>query len=153
MNSSTLGPSPKSCLPNTPAGFEKRTYTYGHRNLQGIAFHPSTDMPITAEHGSWHSDEITVLVNSGNAGWDPRPNLAGRGPCPDDYCGYSPNQMDRLNMRRVTVRSGGWLRANSFWSKTHMAKAISRVIRPTLNSYCGFLCQTVWMNRCSHGVA
>ncbi|MEM7075671.1 MAG: PQQ-dependent sugar dehydrogenase [Pseudomonadota bacterium] len=83
---------------NTPPfGFDKRTYTYGHRNVQGIAFHPGTGTAITAEHGPWHSDEITVLRNGGNAGWDPRPNMAGRGDCPDDYCGYSPNQMDGDN--------------------------------------------------------
>ena len=80
-----------------PVGFDKRTYTYGHRNVQGIAFHPGTGTPITAEHGPWHSDEITVLRNGGNAGWDPRPNMAGRGDCPDNYCGYSPNQMDGEN--------------------------------------------------------
>ncbi|MEM7643868.1 MAG: PQQ-dependent sugar dehydrogenase [Pseudomonadota bacterium] len=80
-----------------PVGFDKRTYSYGHRNVQGIAFHPGTGTPITAEHGPWHSDEITVLRNGGNAGWDPRPNMAGRGDCPDDYCGYTPNQMDGLN--------------------------------------------------------
>lgn len=81
-----------------PEGFDPRIYTYGHRNVQGIAFHPGTGAAIVAEHGPWHSDEITVLVNGGNAGWDPRPNMAGRGDCPDDYCGYSPNQeggMDR----------------------------------------------------------
>ncbi|PWL36223.1 PQQ-dependent sugar dehydrogenase [Marivita sp. XM-24bin2] len=80
-----------------PEGFDQRTYTYGHRNVQGIAFHPETGTPITAEHGPWHSDEITVLVNGGNAGWDPRPNMAGRGDCPSDYCGYSPNQMEGMN--------------------------------------------------------
>lgn len=80
-----------------PEGFDKRTYTYGHRNVQGIAFHPQTGAAITAEHGPWHSDEITILRNGGNAGWDPRPNMAGRGDCPDDYCGYSPNQEEGMN--------------------------------------------------------
>lgn len=80
-----------------PDGFDPRTYTYGHRNVQGIAFHPETGTPITAEHGPWHSDEITILQNGGNAGWDPRPNMAGRGDCPDNYCGYSPNQEDGMN--------------------------------------------------------
>ncbi|MGR3592182.1 MAG: PQQ-dependent sugar dehydrogenase [Limimaricola soesokkakensis] len=80
-----------------PEGFDDRTYTYGHRNVQGIAFHPVTGTPIVAEHGPWHSDEITVLENGGNAGWDPRPNMAGREDCPDDYCGYSPNQMEGMN--------------------------------------------------------
>ena len=80
-----------------PEGFDKRTYTYGHRNVQGIAFHPETGAAITAEHGPWHSDEITILQNGGNAGWDPRPNMAGRGDCPGDYCGYSPNQEEGMN--------------------------------------------------------
>ncbi|MEM1361603.1 MAG: PQQ-dependent sugar dehydrogenase [Pseudomonadota bacterium] len=80
-----------------PEGFDPRTYTYGHRNVQGIAFHPVSGKAITAEHGPWHSDEITVLVNGGNAGWDPRGNMAGRPDCPDGYCGYSPNQMEGMD--------------------------------------------------------
>ena len=80
-----------------PEGFDPRTYTYGHRNVQGIAFHPGTGTPIITEHGPWHSDEITVLENGGNGGWDPRDNMAGRGECPDDYCGYMPNQLEGMN--------------------------------------------------------
>ena len=76
-----------------PAGFDARVYTYGHRNPQGIAFRPGTNQPFTAENGPWHSDEVTALVAGGNGGWDPRPNVGGRGACPDNYCGYSPNQM------------------------------------------------------------
>jgi len=82
---------------NAPDGFDPRIFTYGHRNVQGIAFHPETSQPITAEHGPWHSDEITALVAGGNAGWDPRPNMAGRGDCPDGYCGYEPQQMEELD--------------------------------------------------------
>lgn len=83
---------------NTPPdGFDQRTYTYGHRNVQGIAFHPESNTPIIMEHGPWHSDEITVLENGGNGGWDPRPNIAGRGDCPDNYCGYMPNQGEGMN--------------------------------------------------------
>ncbi|MEL7165577.1 MAG: PQQ-dependent sugar dehydrogenase, partial [Pseudomonadota bacterium] len=86
-----------------PDGFDSRVYTYGHRNVQGIAFHPGTGTAITAEHGPWHSDEITVLANGGNAGWDPAPNKSGRSDCPDGYCGYEPNQMDGMSRyeRRV----------------------------------------------------
>ena len=80
-----------------PEGFDPRTYTYGHRNVQGIAFHPDNGTPIVAEHGPWHSDEITVLANGGNGGWDPRPNMSGRDDCPDDYCGYMPNQEEGMN--------------------------------------------------------
>ncbi|MEM6490031.1 MAG: PQQ-dependent sugar dehydrogenase [Pseudomonadota bacterium] len=80
-----------------PDGFDARIYTYGHRNVQGIAFRPGTGQPVTAEHGPWHSDEVTALVPGGNAGWDPRPNMAGRAGCPDNYCGYMPNQMEGLD--------------------------------------------------------
>jgi glucose/arabinose dehydrogenase len=82
---------------NPPEGFDKRIYTYGHRNVQGIDFRPSDGKAFTAEHGPWHSDEITALVNGGNAGWDPQQNTAGRDECPDEYCGYTPNQMDGMD--------------------------------------------------------
>lgn len=73
---------------NPPSGFDPRIYTYGHRNPQGITFRPGSNQPFTAEHGPNHSDEVTPLVAGGNAGWDPRPNVGGRGSCPDNYCGY-----------------------------------------------------------------
>jgi glucose/arabinose dehydrogenase len=72
---------------NAPAGFDARIYTYGHRNVQGIAFRPGTGQAFVAEHGPNHSDEVTALVPGGNGGWDPqnRPALN----CPDNYCGYA----------------------------------------------------------------
>ena len=80
-----------------PAGFDPRVYAYGFRNPQGIAFRPGDNMLFAAENGPWHSDEVSAVTNGGNGGWDPRPNMAGRGECPDNYCGYSPNQMGALD--------------------------------------------------------
>lgn len=70
-----------------PAGYDARIYTYGHRNVQGITFRPGSGQPYSAEHGPNHSDEVTPLVNGGNAGWDPkeRSGLS----CPGGYCGYA----------------------------------------------------------------
>ncbi|MDJ0739619.1 MAG: PQQ-dependent sugar dehydrogenase [Gammaproteobacteria bacterium] len=82
---------------NPPPGFDKRIYTYGHRNVQGIDFRPTDGRAFTAEHGPWHNDEITALVNGGNAGWDPAEKRGGRGECPDKYCGYEPNQMEGMD--------------------------------------------------------
>lgn len=81
----------------TPEGFDPRIFTYGHRNVQGIAFHPDTSQPIITEHGPWHTDEVNALVAGANSGWDPRPNMAGRDDCPDDYCGYQPNQNEGMD--------------------------------------------------------
>jgi glucose/arabinose dehydrogenase len=72
-----------------PAGFDARIFTYGHRNVQGIAFRPGTGQPFTSEHGPNHSDEVTALVSGRNAGWDPQ-NRSGL-TCPDNYCGYAGN--------------------------------------------------------------
>ena len=80
-----------------PRGFDKRIYTYGHRNVQGIDFRPSDGRPFTAEHGPWHNDEITGLVNGGNGGWDPHEKRGGRSACPDKYCGYEPNQKEGMD--------------------------------------------------------
>lgn len=86
-----------------PAGFDARVYTYGHRNPQGITFRPGTNQPYVAENGPWHTDEVTALVAGGNGGWDPRPNVGGRGACPDNYCGYSPNQMGAVDPKVRSV--------------------------------------------------
>ncbi len=74
---------------SAPAGFDTRVFTYGHRNVQGIAFRPTSGQPFIAEHGPNHSDEVTPLVAGGNGGWDPqnRPGLN----CGDGYCGYAGN--------------------------------------------------------------
>ena len=83
-----------------PAGFDKRVYAYGFRNPQGIAFRPGTNEPFLSENGPWHSDEVTKLENGGNGGWDPRGNVNGRSECPDNYCGYSPNQMGAMEPKK-----------------------------------------------------
>ena len=80
-----------------PAGFDPRVFAYGFRNPQGIAFRPGDNLLFTAENGPWHSDEVSAVTNGGNGGWDPRPNVGGRGDCPDNYCGYSPNQMGAMD--------------------------------------------------------
>jgi len=106
-----------------PAGFDSRIYTYGHRNPQGIAFRPGDSRPFTAENGPWHSDEVTALENGGNAGWDPRPNMAGRKDCPDDYCGYSPNQMGAMDPKE----------RSAFMSMTDL-KTYPKAMKPAWNN-------------------
>jgi glucose/arabinose dehydrogenase len=76
---------------NVPFGGDARIYTYGHRNVQGIAFSPRSGQPFSSEHGPNHSDEVTPLVAGGNGGWDPQQRLLVA--CPDDYCGDSGNSV------------------------------------------------------------
>ena len=50
----------------------KRVYTYGHRNVQGLALRPGTNQMWAVEHGPTGHDEINLLVKGGNYGWDPK---------------------------------------------------------------------------------
>jgi glucose/arabinose dehydrogenase len=44
-------------------------YTYGHRNVQGMAVHPETGAIWQSEHGERDGDELNVLVAGENYGW------------------------------------------------------------------------------------
>ena len=57
---------------NAPAPFDRRIYTYGHRNVQGIAFSPG-GKAFSIEHGTGRDDEVNRLYAGRNYGWDPRP--------------------------------------------------------------------------------
>ena len=45
------------------------TWTYGHRNMQGLAIHPQTGDVIITEHGPQGGDEVNVLEPGKNYGW------------------------------------------------------------------------------------
>ena len=50
-----------------------RVYSYGHRNVQGLALRPGTSQMWAVEHGPRVDDEINLLLAGGNYGWDPVP--------------------------------------------------------------------------------
>lgn len=50
---------------------ERRVYTYGHRNIQGVAVRPGSGQVFTAEHGPSGFDEMNRIRPGGNYGWDP----------------------------------------------------------------------------------
>ncbi len=60
--------------PNSPI------YSYGHRNVQGLAWHPSTKTLFATEHGSSAHDEINLIEPGKNYGW---PTIIGKGNNPN----------------------------------------------------------------------
>ena len=46
-------------------------WTYGHRNVQGLAVRPGSGQVYATEHGSYRDDEVTLLRPGGNGGWNP----------------------------------------------------------------------------------
>ena len=65
-------PTAAACRATPPAPFDPRIYTYGHRNVQGIAFSPG-GKAYSIEHGTGRDDEVNRLFAGTNYGWDPRP--------------------------------------------------------------------------------
>ena len=59
--------------PANPFASSPRIYTYGHRNVQGLALRPGTSQMWSVEHGPSVDDEINLLVARRNYGWDPVP--------------------------------------------------------------------------------
>ncbi|MCT4664726.1 MAG: PQQ-dependent sugar dehydrogenase [Flavobacteriales bacterium] len=44
-------------------------WSYGHRNIQGLAIHPETNAIWTHEHGPLGGDEVNIIQKGGNYGW------------------------------------------------------------------------------------
>jgi aldose sugar dehydrogenase len=50
-------------------GYKPEIYTYGHRNAQGLAFHPETGALWSNEHGPQGGDELNIIEPGKNYGW------------------------------------------------------------------------------------
>jgi len=50
-------------------GARAEIWSYGHRNIQGAALHPSTGELWTSEHGPMGGDELNLPGPGGNYGW------------------------------------------------------------------------------------
>src|SRR6266704_304894 len=78
---------------NNPSWFNL-TYTYGHRNMFGLAFHPLTDRVYVTENGPNCNDEVNLLPNLSspdrNYGWGPTASC-GSLPPPADTNRDGPN--------------------------------------------------------------
>lgn len=51
------------------AGKKPEIYSYGHRNVQGLALHPETGILWAHEHGPRGGDEVNIIKPGANYGW------------------------------------------------------------------------------------
>jgi glucose/arabinose dehydrogenase len=71
LDIATGGPAPGNPFANATDTNEQRVYTYGHRNVQGVAIRPGSGQVFTGEHGPNKNDEVNLLKAGANYGWDP----------------------------------------------------------------------------------
>ena len=90
-------------------------YTYGHRNIQGLALRAGTRQMWSVEHGPTVDDEINLLSAGGNYGWDPVPGYNQRVPMTDlkKYPGAIPAKYSSGSSTLAT--SGGIFLGGSNW--------------------------------------
>ena len=87
--------------------FNTAIYSYGHRNPQGIVFHPTTGALYATEHGPSDNDEVNLIAASRNFGW---PTV--HGACDDDigaeraFC-QANNVVEPLAMWTPTIAPAG----------------------------------------------
>jgi len=66
---------PEGGIPRDNPFSESPIYSYGHRNPQGLSWHPETNDLFESEHGPsgesllFANDEINLIVKGGNYGW------------------------------------------------------------------------------------
>jgi aldose sugar dehydrogenase len=65
------GPPPDNPFADAADPAQRLIWTYGHRNVQGVAIQPGTGQVYTAEHGPSTDDEVNVPRPGANYGWDP----------------------------------------------------------------------------------
>lgn len=54
-------------------GNARYVWTYGHRNVQGLAFRKANDQLYSAEHGPTRDDEVNRVLKGRTYGWSPTP--------------------------------------------------------------------------------
>ncbi len=64
-------PLPDNPFASSSNARERYVYSYGHRNIQGVAIRPGTGEVYTAEHGPSNNDEVNRIEAGANYGWDP----------------------------------------------------------------------------------
>jgi len=60
---------PDGTIPSDNPFIKSYVYARGHRNPQGLTWHPETNDLYATEHGNWRYDEINLIEKGGNYGW------------------------------------------------------------------------------------
>jgi len=121
---------------NPELGGDRRVFSYGHRNPQGIDWLPS-GVPVASEHGPANRDEVNVLLPGRNYGW---PEVRGVEDDPSDEFGTYAERTDVTAPLVNTGPSDGWAPTGaSFYTGSDLPAWRNRFVVGGLGS------QSIWV--------
>ena len=82
---------------------ENLIYTYGHRNMFGIAWHPVTGHAYVTENGPNCNDEVNLLTAGDNYGWGPAATCSTPPPAPGNTNQDGPSPVMPLDWWTPTI--------------------------------------------------
>jgi len=108
-------------------GARALVWTFGHRNVQGLALRPGTSQLWSAEHGPDRDDEVNLLVKGANYGWNPVPGYNENVPMTDPGLVPTPLPARWSSGSPTVATSGASFLSGSRWGRWEGALAVAEL--------------------------
>jgi glucose/arabinose dehydrogenase len=106
------------------AGARRYVHTYGHRNVQGVAERADGTL-WSIEQGSFRDDEVNLLRNGGDYGWNPVPGYNESVPMTDQSLPGKQRKARWRSGNPTLATSGGTFVDGSKWGALNGALAVA----------------------------
>ncbi|MGZ5408916.1 MAG: PQQ-dependent sugar dehydrogenase [Aeromicrobium sp.] len=109
-------------LPDNPFAdsgnaMRRRVWSYGHRNIQGLALRESDESVWSVEHGPDRDDEVNRSVKGGDFGWNPVPGYNESVPMTDHSLPGEQFDAAWTSGGQTLATSGGTFLRGNGWGK------------------------------------
>lgn len=105
---------------------QRLVFTYGHRNVQGLAQHPVIGEIVSVEHGSYRDDEVNALAPGADFGWNPGPGYDESVPMTDQSLpGQQTEAIWSSGDPTIATSGAAWTSDNGRWSEYGAALAVA----------------------------
>ena len=117
-------------LPDNPFAdsdntMRQRVWSFGHRNIQGLALRESDDSMWSVEHGPDRDDEVNRTVKGGDFGWHPVPGFNESVPMTDQSLPGKQYDAAWSTGRQTLATSGGTFLRGDGWGKWEGGLAVA----------------------------
>lgn len=104
---------------------KRLVYTFGHRNVQGLAQRPTDGAVVSVEHGSFRDDEVNALSPGADFGWSPGPGYDESVPMTDQSLpGEQTSAIWRSGTPTIATSGAAWT-SGTKWGAYDAALAVA----------------------------